>query len=205
MRIKICGITNPEDAFAVVDFGADAIGFVFHPESPRFVTPDTAKTILSALPPFITCVGVFVDRDKSEVEKIARDVGLDSVQFHGSETPDDCKISKKAIKAIRVKDLADLEPLKKYRVSAFLLDTYAPDAIGGTGQVFNWDIALKAKNFGRIILAGGLTPENIGKAIKWVRPYGVDVSTGVESSIKGKKDHRKLKLFIDNARKAGME
>jgi len=202
LRIKICGITNLEDALATVEYGADALGFVFQSKSPRAVTPETAKTIVSALPPFITTVGVFVDKDKTDVENIARHVGLNIVQLHGSEPPEACQIGTKVIKAIRVKDLTDLEPLKKYKVSAFLLDTYSPYTIGGTGQIFNWDIAVEAKKFGRIILAGGLSPENVEMAIKWVQPYGVDVATGVEGHKKGKKDHKKLKLFIERARKA---
>ncbi len=202
LRIKICGITNLEDAFAAVEYGADALGFVFQPKSPRAVNPETAKTIVSALTPFVTTVGVFVDENKAEVEKIARYVGLNIIQLHGSEPPEACQMCRKVIKAIRVKDLTDLNPLQKYKVSAFLLDTYSPHTIGGTGQIFNWDIAVEAKKFGKIILAGGLTPENVEEAIKWVQPYGIDVATGVEGNKKGKKDHKKLKLFIEKARKA---
>jgi phosphoribosylanthranilate isomerase len=201
LRIKICGITNLEDALAAIEYGADALGFVFHPKSPRVVTPEIAKTIVSALPPFITIVGVFVDEDKSKIEKIVMDVGIDIVQLHGTETPETCQMCRKVIKAIRVKDLTDLESLRKYKVSAFLLDTYSPYTIGGTGQIFNWDIAVEAKKIGRIILAGGLTPENVEEAIKWVQPYGVDIATGVEANKKGKKDHEKLKSFIERARK----
>ncbi|MDZ4383264.1 MAG: phosphoribosylanthranilate isomerase, partial [Thermodesulfovibrionia bacterium] len=135
-------------------------------------------------------------------ERIIRYVGLNIVQLHGNEPPDACQLNKKVIKAIRVKDLTDLEPLKRYNVSAFLLDTYSPHTMGGTGQIFNWDIAVEAKKFGRIILAGGLNHENIEEAIKWVRPYGIDVATGVESNKKGEKDHKKLKLFIEKAREA---
>lgn len=202
LRIKICGITSLEDAFAAVEYGADAVGFVLHPKSPRVVTPETAKTIVSALPPLITTVGVFVDKNKSEIEKIVQDVDFDIIQLHGSEPPEVCHLCRKVIKAIKVKDLTSLEPLSKYKVSAFLLDTYSPYTIGGTGQIFNWDIAVEAKKFGRIILAGGLTPENIEEAIKRVQPYGVDVSTGVEGNKKGKKDYEKLKLFIERAKKA---
>lgn len=202
LRIKICGITNLEDALAAAQYGADALGFVFQPKSPRTVTPEIAKTIVSQLPPFITTVGVFVDEDKPEIEKIVRYVGLNVIQLHGSEPPETCQMCRKVIKAIRVRNLTDLEPLKRYKVSAFLLDTYSPYTIGGTGQIFNWDIAVEAKKFGRIILAGGLTPENVEEAIKWVQPYGVDVATGVEDTKKGKKDHKKLKLFIKRARKA---
>lgn len=202
MRIKICGITNEEDALNSIEYGADAIGFVFHHRSPRVVTPETAKTIISRIPPFVTTVGVFVNESKSKIEKIAGDTGLDIIQLHGSEPPEACHMSKKVIKAIRVKELTDLEPLKKYKVSAFLLDTYSPHAIGGTGLIFNWDIAVEARNFGRIILAGGLTPDNVEEAVMWVQPYGIDVSSGVEGDRKGKKDRNKLKLFIETARNA---
>ena len=201
-RVKICGITNIEDAVAAAEYGADAIGFVFQPKSPRAITPETAKNIVSALPPFITIIGVFVNESKQEIERIIRYVGLNIVQLHGNEPPDACQLNKKVIKAIRVKDLTDLEPLKRYNVSAFLLDTYSPHTMGGTGQIFNWDIAVEAKKFGRIILAGGLNHENIEEAIKWVRPYGIDVAKGVESNKKGEKDHKKLKLFIEKAREA---
>ena len=175
MRIKICGITNEEDALTAIEYGADAIGFVFHHKSPRAVTPETTKSIISKMPPFITTVGVFVNDDRTKVEKIVRDTGLDVIQLHGSEPPEACHMSKKVIKAIRVKELTDLEPLKQYNASAFLLDTYSPHAIGGTGQIFNWDIAVEAKSFGRIILAGGLTPDNVEEAVKRVQPYGIDV------------------------------
>ncbi|GBE39427.1 N-(5'-phosphoribosyl)anthranilate isomerase [bacterium BMS3Bbin08] len=202
LKIKICGITNIEDAAAAIEYGADAIGFVFQPKSPRTVTPETAKTIISSIPPFITTVGVFVDEDKAQIEKIVRHTGLNVIQLHGSESPEACNLCRKVIKAIRVKDLTDLEPLRTYNVPAFLLDTYSPSSIGGTGRIFNWDIAVEAKKFGRIILAGGLTPQNVEEAIKWVQPFGIDVATGVEGRQKGKKDHRKMKLFIENARKA---
>ena len=201
-RVKICGITNIKDAVAAAEYGADALGFVFQPKSPRAITPETAKNIVSALPPFITTIGVFVNESKLEIERIIRYVGLNIVQLHGNEPPDACQLNRKVIKAIRVKDLTDLEPLKRYNVSAFLLDTYSPHTMGGTGQIFNWDIAVEAKKFGRIILAGGLNHENIEEAIKWVRPYGIDVATGVESNKKGEKDHKKLKLFIEKAREA---
>ena len=203
VRIKICGTTNLKDAYAAVEFGADALGFVFYPKSPRAVTPETVKEIISKLPPFITTVGVFVDEKPSEIEKAVNYAGLDVVQLHGSEPPESSVFSRKVIKAIRVKDLTDLEPLITYRsVSAFLLDAYAPDIPGGTGQVFNWDIALEAKKFGRIILAGGLMPDNVADAIELVRPYGVDAVTGVEGNKKGVKDHKKLRLFIERAQQA---
>jgi phosphoribosylanthranilate isomerase len=137
------------------------------------------------------------------VEKALALTGIDVVQFHGDEPPEMCDIPRRVIKAIRVKNLESLDPLIHYRdkVSAFLLDTFSPDVFGGTGQIFNWDIAVYAKQFGRIILAGGLTPANVAAAIEHVRPYGVDVSSGIESE-KGKKDHKKMKAFIEKAKKA---
>lgn len=202
IRIKICGITNLNDALAAIEYGADSIGFVFQSQSPRAIMAETAKTVISALPPFITTVGVFVDEDKTVIEKIINEVGLDIVQLHGSEPPVACRICRKVIKAIRVKDLTSLESLNTYEVAAFLLDTYSPHSIGGTGRIFNWDIAVEAKKFGRIILAGGLTPDNVEEAIKWVQPYGIDVASGVEGNKKGRKDRNKLKLFIERAKKA---
>ena len=201
VKIKICGITNKDDALAAVSFGADALGFVFYPQSPRSVDPETVKEIISALPPFLNTVGVFVDKPGTEIKEICSFTGLDIVQMHGSETPEDCNIDKKTIKAIRIKELSDLDMLNKYTgVSAFLLDTYSDKAIGGTGQVFNWEIAVAARGLGNIILAGGLTPDNVEIAIKTVQPFGVDVSSGVEGSEPGKKDHKKLELFIQRAK-----
>ncbi len=202
-KIKICGITNLEDANAAVSYGADALGFVFYPESPRVVTPETARNIISSLPQSITTVGVFVDENKAKVEDAASYTGLDIIQLHGSESPEYCDFSRKIIKAFKIKEPSDLEALNAYNfVSAFLLDTYSPNEIGGTGQTFNWEIAVEARKYGKIILAGGLNPKNIAEAIKFVQPYGVDVSSGVEGEEKGKKDHKKLQLFIERARDA---
>ena len=201
VKVKICGITSLGDALVAVDLGADALGFVFFKGSPRYIPPDEARKIILNLPPFITTVGVFVDEKPEEVKRILKYSAIDVAQFHGHEPPEACMIDRRVIKAIRIKELTDLEPLKRYRVFAFLLDTYASESFGGTGQIFNWDVAVDAKQFGKIILAGGLTPDNIEKAIRRVRPYAVDVSSGVEGE-KGKKDHRKLKLFIERAKGA---
>jgi len=202
-KIKICGLTNLDDANAAINFGADALGFVFFKESPRYVSPEKAAAIITKLPVFTTTVGVFANENREEILKIVSQTGISVIQLHGEEPPEACLLTRKVIKGIRVKSLESLEPLKRYQglASAFLLDTYAPHALGGTGQVFNWDIALEAKNFGRIILAGGLTPENISEAVRMVRPYAVDVSSGVELE-KGIKDHQKMKLFIERARSA---
>lgn len=201
VKVKICGITNLEDALEAVAHGADALGFVFFKKSPRYISPSKAKAIIKKLPPFISTVGVFVNENKKNIEKIADQTGINIIQLHGDERPQACRLLRPVIKAFRVKSLECLEPLSKYKdkVSAFLLDTYTPEIFGGTGQIFNWDIAVEAKQLGRIILAGGLTPENLEQAIRWVHPYAVDVSSGVEEE-KGKKDHWKMKLFIERAK-----
>jgi len=201
VRIKICGITNVEDAKAAIDFGADALGFVFFKGSPRCVTLHQAEAIICKLPAFVTTVGVFVDETQEVIRSSIIDAGIDVIQLHGEERPEACQFSRRSIKAIRIKSIDSLEPLKTFKnlVSGFLLDAYTADALGGTGQKFNWDIAVEAKQFGRIILAGGLTPDNVRDAIVHVKPYGVDVSSGVEQE-KGKKDHQKMKLFIERAK-----
>lgn len=201
VRVKICGITNPEDALAAVEFGADALGFVFFRESPRYVAEDQAASIIRQLPPFITTVGVFVNEKPEEIENIVLRTGVDAIQLHGDEPPSLCALSRRVIKAIRVKSLESLDPLIDYQdnVAAFLLDTYTSDAFGGTGRIFNWDIASYAKQFGNIILAGGLTPANVAEAVRQITPYGVDVSSGVESR-KGRKDHTAMKAFIGKAK-----
>lgn len=199
VRVKICGITNLEDALAATDYGADALGFVFYEKSPRYITPNKAKDIISELPPFITTVGVFVNEKPDRMKEIMNFAGIDILQLHGEEPPGECSIWHRVIKAFRVRDFSDLNPLENYKVSAYLLDTYSPESYGGTGQIFNWDIAVDAKRFGKIILSGGLNAENIEKAIIYVRPYGVDVSSGVEEE-KGKKDLKKMKEFIKKAK-----
>jgi len=204
VKVKICGITNREDAECAVKSGADALGFVFYSESPRAVLPEVAKDIIDSLPPFVSKVGVFVDEPPENVLEISTYTGLDLIQLHGSESPEYCSFYKKnVIKAVRVKELSDLEILNRYKTaSAFLLDTYSSESFGGTGQTFNWEIAIEAKKFGNIILAGGLTPDNIEQAVTFVAPYAVDVSSGVEGCIKGKKDHTKIRLFIERAKKS---
>lgn len=201
VRVKICGITNLDDALAAVDSGADALGFVFFRESPRYISYDLAASIIMQLPPFITAVGVFVNEQRERIESASALTGISAIQLHGDEPPSLCTLSRPVIKAIRVKSLDSLDPLIDYqgKVSTFLLDAYTPDVLGGSGTVFNWDIASYAKQFGRIILAGGLHPGNIADAVRQVAPYGVDVSSGVESG-KGKKDHRQMKAFIEKAK-----
>ena len=199
--IKICGITNVEDARVAVEAGADALGFVFYPPSPRYVAPEQAKRIIRTLPPFIATVGLFVDAPSEEINGIAAECGLDRVQLHGRETPEFCKtVTRRVIKAFRMKNAESLADLPRYRVSAYLLDAYVEGALpGGTGASFAWELALQAKPYGPVILAGGLTPENVADAILRVRPYGVDVSTGVECA-PGLKDHQKVRAFIAHAK-----
>lgn len=201
LRIKICGITNAEDATAAVEYGADALGFVFYQKSPRNVSPETSRSIIASLPPLITTVGVFVNETVETINRIKTETGIDMVQLHGEEPPPVCHAWPRVIKALRVSSPSDLDALASYHASAFLLDAYSPVEYGGTGQVFNWDIAIEAKRYGRIILAGGLTPDNVALAVELVRPYGIDVSSGVEKE-KGKKDLNKLRLFIERARAA---
>ncbi|HMK42867.1 MAG TPA: phosphoribosylanthranilate isomerase [Dissulfurispiraceae bacterium] len=203
LKIKICGITNAEDALAAAEYGADALGFVFYSGSPRHVAPESARSIIEQLPPFITTVGVFVNEAVENICRIQAETGVGVVQLHGEELPDVCLAFPHAIKAFRVRTLTDLAPFSRYHADAFLLDAYSPGAYGGTGQIFNWDIAVEAKKFGRIILAGGLTPDNIARAIDHVRPYAVDVSSGVEER-KGKKDLEKVRLFIQRAKVASL-
>jgi len=197
LRIKICGITNLSDALAAVDAGADALGFMFYEPSPRHITLTAAAEIIRDLPPFVTAVGVFVDASQDFVRRAMEECGLDALQFHGNEPPDFCRqFSKRTIKAFRVRDAASLKELPQYPTSAWLLDSFVPDRLGGSGAKFDWELACSAKKFGRpIILAGGLTPENVAEAVRLVRPFAVDVSSGVESQ-PGRKDHGKMRAFI---------
>lgn len=198
IKIKICGITRIEDALCAVESGADAIGFVFYPRSPRYITPEKAKEIISSIPPFITTVGVFVNEKMDTLIDMASYTGIDIVQLHGDEPPEYChSLGRRFIKAFRIKENFDIEKIGQYKqASAFLLDTYHTESPGGTGKVFDWNRAIEAKKYGKIILAGGLNPENVAGAIKKVNPYGVDVSSGVETGVKGIKDHDKIRAFI---------
>lgn len=203
VKVKICGITNLKDAMAVVEAGADALGFVFYHKSPRFVKPELAKSIVEQLPPLVSTVGVFVNETTVCINDVRSFVGFDTVQLHGEEPPFYCRLWPRTIKALRVRYFEDLTLLERYQqCSCFLLDTYTPDSYGGTGQVFNWDIAVEAKRYGRVILSGGLNPDNITQAIRHVKPYAVDVSSGVESATKGIKDLTKVQDFIEKAKKA---
>lgn len=200
VRVKICGITNLDSALFAAECGADALGFVFWEKSLRFISTEAAREIIKGLPPFITTVGVFVDEPAENINRAARDLGLACVQLHGEETPEGCKkIEAKVIKAVRIKDKGDINGLGRFNVSAILLDTYREGVQGGSGEVFNWDIAAEAKRYGRIILSGGLTPANVVSAIRRVSPYAVDVSSGVEVG-PGKKDPDKVRDFISKVR-----
>ncbi len=200
VKVKICGITNLEDALMAVEAGADALGFVFFQGSSRHISPDAAAEVIRRLPPFVQTVGLFVNEEAATVNLLADRCGLDIVQLHGDESPEYCtEIRRRIIKAFRVKDGVSLDALPQYRVAACLLDTWSPAAYGGTGTTFNWDIAARAAASRRIILAGGLTPENVAEAIAAVSPCAVDVSSGVESA-PGKKDAGKVSRFISATR-----
>src|SRR5437867_795568 len=197
VRVKVCGITSIEDAVMAVEAGADALGLMFYERSPRKISIETASAIKNALPPFVVKVGVFADATENVIRTAALS-GLNALQFHGNETPEFVKrfSPTTTIKAFRIQNAASLAQLVAYNTSAWLLDSYTPAQLGGTGTTFNWDLALQARKLGRpIILAGGLTPENVAEAVRKVRPYGVDVSSGVESA-PGKKDPAKVAAFI---------
>jgi phosphoribosylanthranilate isomerase len=205
VRVKICGITRLSDARVAVEAGADALGFMFYAPSPRHVTIAQARDLIRQLPPFIERVGVFVNPTEAEVREAVEGAGLSAIQLHGEEPPEFCAqfAPLPVIKAWRVKDATSLEGLAAYRdVAAWLLDAYVKGQRGGTGERFNWALAERAKAHGvPIILAGGLTPENAAAAVRQVRPYGLDVSSGVEAA-PGRKDPARLRAFLAAARAA---
>ncbi len=200
-RIKICGITRPEDARQVVEAGADALGMVFHAPSPRAVTPELAAEIVAGLPPFVSVVGLFVNADSRLIESVLSRVSLDYLQFHGDELPADCdRYQIPYIKVARIRPGFDLvQYAVRYRhARALLVDAYVAGQPGGTGRVFDW-AQLPDKLPLPLVLSGGLTPENVGLAIRTVKPWAVDVSSGVESA-PGLKDARKVLQFIRGVR-----
>ena len=200
VKVKICGMTNLKDVKVAVDGGVDAVGFIFYKKSPRSVTMQAVRKIVLELPPFVDSVGVFVNETAEQINKIADRCNLDRVQLHGNESPTFCKkIRRRVIKAIRVKDIQSLKKLSDYPVSSFLLDTFSEDQHGGTWRVFDWNLAYPAKRYGPIILAGGLTPNNVRQAIQRIQPYGVDVCSGVESQ-PGIKDHKMMQTFLKNVK-----
>ena len=201
VRVKICGITRIEDALAAAAAGADAIGLVFYAKSPRAVDIEQARAILAALPPFVTTVGLFVDAERSELERILASVPLDLLQFHGDESVQQCEaFGRPYIKALRVKAGDDIAAQVARYPSAqgILLDAYVEGVPGGTGEAFDWSLIPQALSK-PLILAGGLRPDNVAEAVSRVRPYAVDVSGGVEAN-KGVKDVEKVGAFIRSAR-----
>lgn len=197
IRVKICGIRRYEDALRAAELGAAAIGFVFYPRSPRFVTPSQAAAIARDLPPFVARVGVFVDPCLEEVESISREVPLTWVQLHGNESPEFCRrVGRPVLKAFRVGQDFSLSQLGAYSVQALLLDGFDPKLPGGSGRTFPWHLALQARQYGSIVVAGGITAENAAEAIRTAKPDAIDVSSGVERR-PGEKDHDKLKQLFD--------
>jgi phosphoribosylanthranilate isomerase len=198
VKVKVCGITNLEDASIAVELGVDALGFIFAP-SPRQITPQKAREIICAIPPFVKTVGVFVNEASDTIREIMKHCGLDLIQLHGDESPAFCEeLMPYTIKALRMKDESSLQTGQAYhgKVRALLLDTYSTEMAGGTGKTFDWELAIKAKKQGiPIILSGGLTPSNIAAAIHAVRPYAIDVNSGVEE-YPGKKNHILMKAAM---------
>lgn len=204
MKVKICGITNAKDAVVAREAGADALGFVLYRKSPRFVEPAVVKTIVAELSPFVLPIGVFVNEEPQRVRTLMDECGLMLAQLHGDESALYCQqLGRPILKALRLKDRGTFLALAEFQgranVRGFLIDTFSDQAYGGTGTTVDWTLAQEAARSTPIILAGGLTPTNVGEAIARVRPYGVDVSSGVEQC-PGKKDPDKVKAFIKAAR-----
>jgi phosphoribosylanthranilate isomerase len=203
VKVKICGIKNQEDALCAIEYGASALGFIFYRQSDRYVPPVKASNIVKDLPPFVDRVGVFVDMNLQGIINIIRRVGLSAIQLHGHESHEfcyelKCVTSIPVIKAFRVHNEESLDRIQKYLycINAIHLDTYSKDLMGGTGKTFNWDLALRVKKYDKpIILSGGLSPDNVIQAYQHVRPYALDVNSGVEVS-PGMKDHTKIKLLF---------
>jgi len=204
IKVKVCGITNGEDALAAVESGADALGFIFYEKSPRYVVPAIAGQIIAELPPLVVSLGVFVNEGLATVRSIMDTCHLGMAQLHGDENASYChELSRPVIKALRLKNRESLLALAEYQgrgsVRGFVLDTFSELAYGGTGQITDWNLAAEVAKSTPILLAGGLTADNVTEAIRVVRPYGVDVSSGVESA-PGKKDRAKLRAFLEAVR-----
>ena len=204
IKVKICGITNLDDAAAAVEAGADALGFVLYRESPRYIEPHVVKQIIAELPPFVLPIGVFVNEDAKVVRDLMDSCGLALAQLHGDETATYCEtLGRPVLKAIRLKDRSSFLALAEFRgragVRGILLDTYLQDAYGGTGRTPDWSLASEVARAATVVLAGGLTAENVGVAVRTVRPYGVDVSSGVEDR-PGKKNREKIRAFVQAAK-----
>lgn len=205
VRIKVCGITNLDDALLAAHLGADALGFIFYPKSPRYLAPEAAREIIAQLPPFVMSVGVFVDEEAAVVRDLAARVGLDWIQVHGQESPEYCRsLGRRVLKGLRIKDAESLAELRPFQgaVQVFLLDTFKKGQVGGTGESFDWELAREAKKYGQIVLAGGLTAENVARAIKIAQPQAVDTASGTETA-PGRKDPEKLRSFFSAVRSAG--
>ncbi len=201
-RVKVCGITHPGDALAAAEAGVDAIGLVFYPPSPRHVELTQAVEIVAVLPPFVTTVGLFVNADAETIAKVVGQVGIDLIQFHGNECPDYCSTHRRPwVRALRMKDDIDLfaEADRFSGARGLLLDAWRPDVPGGTGETFDWS-RIPAEMAWRIVLAGGLTPDNVEQAVSQVRPFAVDVSSGVESK-PGIKNAEKIARFVQAVRR----
>lgn len=200
-RVKICGITNLEDALHAVQCGADALGFVFYSGSSRWISPEKARVIIGELPPFVTTVGLFVNQPTEEVRSVGDFCHLDVVQLHGDEPPEVCQdlAPCRVVKALRLRDAGSLDGVDRYPVCAVLLDAWVPDQFGGTGHRCDWRLAAEVSRQRTTILAGGLNPDCVADAVRLVQPYAVDVSSGVES-MPGRKDPDKVAAFIRNAK-----
>jgi phosphoribosylanthranilate isomerase len=204
LKVKICGITRLQDALDACDMGADILGFNFVPVSPRYLNPYTAREIISRLPPFVTIMGVFADEELSVLNDMTTFLNLDAVQLHGSEDAQYCRMVKGTlVKAIRVSLPSDLEGLDELDVSAYLLDARVEGYLGGSGQTFPWQLAKEFCRDQKVFIAGGLTPENVGDAVRTLSPYGVDAASGVEVQ-PGIKDPALMERFIRAARCAGI-
>lgn len=204
MRIKVCGITNLEDALAAVEAGADALGFNFYYDSPRYIEPPRARSIIERLPENVLSVGVFVNERPETVLSIANEAGLGGLQFHGDETPEYCRAvgDRFRIKALRVGEGFTPESAAAYPVDAILLDAFDASARGGTGRILDWRLARMTRELiPKLFLAGGLSPSNIEEAIAAVAPYGVDACSALESA-PGRKDNSLVRDFIARARRA---
>jgi len=200
LKIKICGITRSEDASVACSLGVDLLGFNFVPVSKRYLNPYTAKAIIDSLPPFISKVGIFADEELSVVNDLAGFLSLDAAQLHGKEDVQYCRrVTIPVVKAVHVQGPEDLSGLEEYDVSAFLLDTKVEGELGGTGQTFPWEHAVDLCQKFRVIVAGGLTPDNVAEAVRTLSPYGVDTASGVEIS-PGVKDADLMENFVRAAR-----
>jgi phosphoribosylanthranilate isomerase len=201
-KVKICGITNLDDAGVAVEAGADMLGLIFYPPSPRYVTLEQARAIVASVPASLQTIGVFVNEDAETVRRIAQTSGVQMVQLHGEESPELCQqLSCPVVKTFRFTAQIQPEMMRQYTVAAYLIEGFHADFYGGGGVLADWQRVATLHQYGRIILAGGLTPENVGTAIRTVRPYAVDVCSGVEAA-PGKKDWHKVRAFVARAKAA---